>query len=954
MTASRPTSGDEIRAAFLAFFQERGHLLVPSASLVPAGDPTLLLTNAGMVQFKPYFTGDEQPPSRRLTSVQKCFRTTDIDSVGDDTHLTFFEMLGNFSVGDYFKREAIAWAWEFATQVLDLPPERIWATVFLDDDEAHGYWSRDLGVPDERIVRCDEKDNFWGPAGAEGPCGPCSELHYDLYPERGLNGERPNDDSGRFVEFWNLVFMQYYQHPDGSRTPLPAPNIDTGMGLERTTAIVHGVDSVYETDLLAPIVERVSELAGVTYGRDTDTDYAIRVVAEHARSATFLIADGVAPGNEGRGYVLRRIIRRGIRYARKLGADRPSIGQVAEMAIDCMSVAYPDLTERRSFVLRTIDLEDDQFNQAITLGTPVLREGFIAFRRGIERSADVSIQTIVADPPMPPRVNFSKSQQEIADDIDLFTKHYVGIVPSQTIERASSLLHESLLKYGMEAPAKFLEDLRTLSGPEAFLLYDTYGFPLELTQEIAREHGLGVDVAGFEAEMEAQRQRGRASGHFGGDRDAHRAYEALGSDETRFVGYETLDVGTVVAGMLVDGSSVERAEKGNHVEVVLRETPFYAEGGGQVGDTGVIQCDGGRLEVRDTQRPVAGVIAHVATVTEGTIAVGDMVRAQVDAPRRADVIRNHTATHLLHQALREVLGTHVRQAGSLVAQTHLRFDFAHLGPVTPDELDAIQKLVNDVIRQNLPAQKRETTYGDAIAGGALAFFGDRYPDRVRVLEIGEFSYEVCGGTHVDRSGDIGAFRITGESGIGTGLRRIEAVTGRGADQWLDQRMEWLDGLARLLHTTPAEASQRVESLVEEVERSRRTDAASQRDDSRRQAEALLEQVQVVDGVSVVAAQVSVPGMETLREMGDRLRDRMGSGIVVLGSVFNDRPAIVAMVTPDLVSRGYKAGEIVKAAAQRMGGGGGGKPEVAQAGGKEPDRLPAALEAAMEAVRRQGM
>ncbi len=951
MTSKRPKSGDDIRAAFLEFFQKRGHLLMPSASLVPAGDPTLLLTSAGMVPFKPYFTGDEEPPSRRLTSAQKCFRTTDIDVVGDTSHLTFFEMLGNFSVGDYFKKEAIAWAWEFVTGELGLPPERLWITIFLDDDEAHGYWTKDIGVPEEHVVRLGETDNFWGPPGDEGPCGPCSEIHYDFHPERGTNGETPGDDSGRFLEFWNLVFIQYYQHTDGTRTPLPAPGIDTGMGLERTAAIMQGVTSAYDTDLLKPIVERVSELADVTYGQNEETDYAIRVVAEHARSAAFLIADGVVPGNEGRGYVLRRVIRRGIRFARKLGMEGLFLAQVAEAVTQHMGSVYPELIERRRLVLQTLLQEEDQFNQAITLGMPLLREGFIAFRKDIEQAAGVNVQFFAANPPIPPRVSFSQSHQKIADDIDWFTKRFIGIVPSQILERSSSLLQDSLSKYGAEAPGKFLEDLRKLSGSEAFLLYDTYGFPLELTQEIAREHGLEVDVAGFEAEMEAQRQRGRAAAQFGGGRDTQRAYEALGVGDTPFLGYERLDAETTVAGMLADGSPVERAGTGDEVEVVLRKTPFYAEGGGQVGDTGVIEAPNARLEVRDTQSPAGNVIVHYATVAEGTIAVGDAVRAEVDGVRRADVMRNHTATHLLHAALREALGTHVRQAGSLVAPDYLRFDFTHVGSVTPEELDGIQDKVNDVIRRNVPAEKRETTYRDAIAGGALAFFGDRYPDRVRVLEVGEFSYEVCGGTHVDRSGDIGTFRITGESGIGTGLRRIEAVTGRGADAWVSQRLSWLEDLSRQLRAAPSEAPQRIAALVEEVERARRAAATSQRDASLQQAEGLLGQAQTVDGVSVVAAQVSAPDVESLREMGDWLRDKLGSGIVVLGGVFDDRPSLVAMVTPDLVAKGYKAGDIVKAAAQRMGGGGGGRADVAQAGGRDPGQLQVALDTAVESIRR---
>ena len=944
MTQERPVSADALRSAYLAFFQERGHLLMPSASLVPAGDPTLLLTSAGMVPFKPYFTGDEEPPSRRLTSVQKCFRTTDIDVVGDHTHLTFFEMLGNFSVGDYFKKEAIAWAWEFVTGVLRLPPERLWVTIFQDDDEAFGYWTQEVGVPTERIIRFDEKDNFWGPAGNEGPCGPCSELHYDLYPERGISSERPNDESGRFVEFWNLVFMQYYQHQDGSRVPLPAPNIDTGMGFDRTVAILQDKTSAYDTDLLAPIVQQVATLTGKTYGQDEQADHAIRVVADHGRSATFLIADGVVPGNEGRGYVLRRVVRRASRFGRKLGMEGPFLAQVAEAVIERMSAAYPELEQHRRFVLRALELEEERYAQALAEGGPLLEEivrvhnrvaeivGRVRGMRGTQPASPLTIQ-------------------EAAKSIDQLREEErtgpVGELLTQLFQTARRLVLVS------DSRGALVRVARRIPGPAAFYLYDTHGFPLELTQEIAKEHGLEVDEKGFAEEMEAQRERGRAASHFDGGRDLLSAYEALGVDETPFLGYERLDADTVVVVLLVDSAPVDQASQGQDVEVVLEETPFYPEGGGQVADTGLIHHAGGRLLVRDTQSRRVGMgnlIAHRATVAEGAVAVGDHVRAEVDAQRRADVMRNHSATHLLHQALRQVLGTHVRQAGSLVAPDYLRFDFTHVGPVTLEELDTIQRLVNDVIRQNLAAQKRETTYREAIAEGALAFFGDRYPDRVRVLEIGKFSYEVCGGIHVERSGDIGVFRITGESGIGSGLRRVEAVTGRGADAWVDDQVRWLEEVSKRLQVPPAEAPQRLAALIDEMEQAHRVATASQRDTSLRQAESLLGEVRQLDGVSMVAAQVPAPSVESLREMGDWLKDKMGTGIVVLGGVFDDRPSVVVMVTPDLVAKGYKAGDIAKAAAQQMGGGGGGRAELAQAGGREASQLPAALEAAVESVR----
>ena len=869
-----PTTSDEIRAAYLRFFEERGHLVMPSASLIPAGDPTLLLTSAGMAPFKPYYAGDEAPPNPRLASVQKCFRTTDIDEVGDFTHHTMFEMLGNFSIGDYFKREAISWAWEFTTGVLLLPPERIWVTVHDTDDEARAIWRDEVGVPDERIVTLGDKDNFWGPAGDEGACGPSSELYYDFGEEHGP-GTKPGDDTGRFLEYWNLVFPQFHQAADGTRTDLPAPGIDTGMGLERMTAIMQGVASAYETDLLAPIRRRVERLAGRTYRQDPDDDFAIHVVTEHARSAAFLIADGVVPANEGRGYVLRRVIRRGIRFARKLGIEAGFLPDVAATVIERFGALYPELREHERFVLKTLESEEERFYEAIALGMPVLEE---CIARG-----------------------------------------------------------------------------GTIAGADAFRLYDTFGFPLELTQEIAREQGLDVDLEGFERAMEEQRERGRAAARFGGGREEMRAYEALDIRETAFLGYDRVETDTVVAAILKDGEPVQRADAGERVEIVLRETPFYAEGGGQVGDTGVVAASGGSARVSDTQKPLGELIIHAAEVVQGSIAVGDAVHASVDGERRLDVARNHTATHLLHAALRDVLGSHVRQAGSLVASDRLRFDFTHVSAVSRDELGEIERRINESVRGDLPLVKDERTYREATADGALAFFGERYGDRVRTVQIGEaqpVSFEVCGGTHLERTGQIGTFRVVGESSVGTGIRRIEAVTGRGGEEWVGQRLRQLDEAAALLRTAPAELPQRIESLLAQAEEARRTLRAGQREASRQEADTLLEEVRDVGGVRVLAVRGDAPDAQALRELGDRLRDKMGSGVVVLGSVFNGRPGLLAMVTPDLVERGLDAGAIVNEAARVMGGGGGGQPRLAQAGGKDASKLDDALAAVADIVTRQ--
>jgi alanyl-tRNA synthetase len=873
LTTSRPTSGDDIRAAYLRFFEEREHLVMPSASLIPAGDKTLLLTSAGMVPFKPYYAGDETPPNPRLTSVQKCFRTTDIDVVGDRTHHTMFEMLGNFSIGNYFKREAIGWAWEFCTQVLQLPEERLWVTVYDTDDEAAAIWRDEVGVIPERIVRCGDADNFWGPAGDEGACGPSSEIHYDTDPSLGFDASPCSDEVGRFIEIWNLVFPQFNQDKEGQRTLLPAPSIDTGMGLERITAIMQGVPSAYETDLLAPIVGKVVELSGVKYGAAEDTDFAIRVVVEHARSASFLIADGVVPANEGRGYVLRRVIRRGIRFARKLGLQSPYLAQVAQTVLERMGESYPELLVNQRFVIRTLESEEERFDEAIALGMPLL-EGMLAKGAGID-------------------------------------------------------------------------------GASAFLLYDTYGFPLELTQEVAREQGLDVDAAGFEREMEAQRQRGRDAARFGGDRDEIRLYESLGVETTVFLGYDSMATDTVVLAMIKDGESVEEAFKGDDVEIILRESPFYPAGGGQVGDTGTMSAFDGHATVVDTRKPVADIIVHYARISAGQVSVRDAVRVAVHEDRRLDIMRNHTATHLLHAALRDVLGSHVRQAGSLVASDRLRFDFTHVEAVNDEELAQIETMVNDSVRGDLALVKRQESYRDATGRGALAFFDERYGESVRTIQIGEgapVSFELCGGTHLDRTGQIGSFRLISESSVGTGVRRIEAVTGRGSESWVNERLQLLDEVSAKLRTAPGDAPQRIDALLTQVEEARRAVAAAQRESSKSEADDLLAKAEEINGVKLLATEAGAPDMDALRELGDHLRDKLGSGIVVLGAVFNERPTVVAMVTQDLVDQGYSAGDIVKIAAGAMGGGGGGRPGSAQAGGREASQLPEAIAAAVDAVR----
>ena len=883
MTNEQWTS-ESLRETFLSYFESKGHSRMASSSLIPVGDPTLLLTSAGMVQFKPYFTGEADPPNRRLTTSQKCFRTPDIEEVGDATHNTLFEMLGNFSIGDYFKKEAVDFAVELMTEGYGIPLEKFAAAVHDTDDETRGLWVA-RGIPPERVYSYGDDENWWGPAGDEGPCGPCSELHYDFGPGHGCLRDdcAPNcknlmaesgDVCDRYVELWNLVFMQFYHHLDGSRTALPAPSVDTGMGLERLVRIMQRVDTGYDTDLFTSIVAEVERISGKVYGEDPESTYAIRVVAEHGRSVTFLVADGVVPGNEGRGYVLRRVIRRAIRYARRIGIEGNFLGGISDAAIDKMGHIYPELVNNRDFILTVLRLEEDRFQQAFQNGYAILADA--------------------------------------------------------------------------------LEGTPVLPGHVVFRLWDTHGFPVEMTQEIASEAGVEVDMDGFEREMAAQREQSRAGAQFGGDRAKIHVYESLGVGGTAFLGYETLAASSVVVGLIAEDQSVSEVSEGQEVEVVLVQTPFYAEGGGQVGDAGEIAGDDGRIIVHDTQEVMPGLIVHFGRVDLGTVSMGETVDAHVDPVRREDTARNHTATHMLHAALRQVLGPHVRQAGSLVAPDRLRFDFTHVQPVTDDEMWQVQLLVNEKVRQDSRVVKDEDTYQEAIRRGALAFFGDRYDERVRLIEIanGEsFSFEVCGGTHVGRTGEVGAVYVLGESSIGAGMRRIEAISGRAAERMVWDRFRTEERVARTLQTTPGEVEDRVRSLLDELDSLHREQEAIERRLSLQSAEGLLASAQDVDGITVLAARAAAANADSLREVGDYLRDKLGSGVVVLGAVVNERPMLVAMVTRDLIDdRGLNAADIARGAAKAIGGGGGGRPDVAQAGGRDAARLDDALSLAPGLVR----
>ena len=964
-----PTS-ERLRETFLSYFESHAHTRVASASLIPVGDPTLLFTSAGMVQFKPYFTGEARPPNRRLASSQKCFRTPDIEEVGDATHNTLFEMLGNFSIGEYFKSGAVDFAIELMTDGYGIPLEKFAAAVHHTDSETRNLWEA-KGIPANRVYAYGDDENWWGPAGDEGPCGPCSELHYDYGAGRGCRAAdcapncknaMPNGDvCDRYVELWNLVFMQFYHHLDGSRTDLPAQSVDTGMGFERLVRILQGVDTCYETDLFIPLVAAAERVSGRRYGEDAESTYALRVIAEHGRSVTFLIADGVVPANEGRGYVLRRVVRRAIRYGRRLGIEGGFLSAIADATIEKMGGVYPELVNNREFIHTVLRLEEERFQRAFDLGYEVLAgepngivPAHVALERGIDdfiRDADRARSVL----------DYDGAKQLLENTILQVGENRVHPIIKPTVRNSVTNplidLVGDIVFDNEAAISKALEIANTLSGEEVFMLWDTYGFPVEMTQEIAAEQGIGVDMDGFERLMSAQRERSRAGARFGGgDRAKIRVYESMGVGGTAFVGYEALRADSVIVGMIGDGETVDSAAAGDEVEIALLRTPFYPEGGGQVGDAGEIAGANGRVAVRDTQEAMPGLIIHFGTVSEGSVSAGESVDARVDPTRREDTARNHTATHMLHAALRQVLGAHVRQAGSLVAPDRLRFDFTHVQPLTDGEVWRVQHLVNEKIRQNARVLKDEDSYQEALRRGALAFFGDRYDERVRLIEIanGEtFSFEVCGGTHVERAGEVGAVYVLGESSVGAGMRRIEAVSGRAAERLAWERFRREERLAAALQTTPAEAETRVQSLLDEMDALRREREAMERRATLQSAESLLSAARDVDGVTVLAARTTAANSDALREMGDYLRDKLGSGVLALGAVIGERPTLVVMVTDDMTPAGgggLNAADIARAAARVVGGGGGGRPTVAQAGGRDPSKLDDALALVPELAR----
>jgi alanyl-tRNA synthetase len=849
----------EIRGSFLEFFRKNGHSVLPSSSLVPGSDPTLLFTNAGMVQFKDVFLGKDARDYSRAATAQRCVRAggkhNDLENVGYTArHHTFFEMLGNFSFGDYFKREAIHFAWNFITGTLGIPKDRLWVTVYKEDDEAARIWKEEIGIDPTRCTRMGEKSNFWS-MGDTGPCGPCTEIFFDHGAElAGGPPGSPDEDGDRYVEIWNLVFMQYDRSSDGVLVPLPKPSVDTGMGLERVAAVMQGVHSNYDIDLFKSLIRAAAEITGT---EDLESS-SLRVIADHIRACTFLIIDGVVPSNEGRGYVLRRIIRRAIRHGYKLGMTQPFFHQLVPSLVREMGTYYSELISGEERATQVLAQEEVRFAETLTTGMALL---------------DAAVAKLTST-----------------------------VIPGEIV----------------------------------FRLYDTYGFPLDLTADVARERGLTIDQAGFDAAMEAQRGRARAASKFGAE--LRETVKLTGKSD--FSGYDRLAETALVTSLIFDGAVVDTLRPGQEGRVVLDHTPFYAESGGQIGDTGMLIGAGARFTVRDTQK-IGASIAHVGVLDQGELRIGDVVEAQVDAERRTSIALNHSATHLLHAALRRVLGTHVQQKGSLVAADRLRFDFSHTQPMSPEELRRVEELVNDAIRTNAPAETRVMALDDAVAAGAMSLFGEKYESDVRVLTIGDFSMELCGGTHVERAGDIGFFKILGESGVAAGVRRVEAVTGKVAYEWVVHTEQVLRDIAALLRGSRDDVDEKVRELVE---RSRRLEKEVQQLKSKLasgQGGDLTSRALDVDGIKVLAAQIDGADAKSLRDALDQLRDRLGSSVIVLATVQDGKVVLVAGVSKDLLTR-MQAGDIVGAVAAQVGGRGGGRADFAQAGGTQPENLTKAL------------
>ena len=869
-------STQELRQAFIRYFEQHGHQAVPSSALIPQADPTLLFTNAGMNQFKRVFLGEESRAYKRAVTVQKCLRAggkhNDLENVGyTRRHHTFFEMLGNFSFGDYFKEDAIRFGWEFLTQTVGLAQDRMWVTIFRDDDEADQLWKK-VGVPASRIVRCSEKDNFWQ-MGDTGPCGPCSELHFDQGPSV-PGDDRPNGEGDRVIEIWNLVFMQFNRDAAGKLHPLPKPSIDTGMGLERLAAVAQGVYSNYDSDVFTPLLSAVASRAKVQYGEQEQTDRSMRVVADHLRAITFLMADGVLPSNEGRGYVLRRILRRAARHGRLLGIVEPFLYELTAAVVTQMAGVYSEVRSAAATIAEATRGEEERFIATLDQGLPILN--------------------------------------------DMMAK-----------ARSSGS--------------------KVLTGSDVFKLYDTYGFPMDLIGEACREQGMTLDEAGFDQAIEEQRNRARKTGGFEQETARPAITELAGRlGATEFIGYDRLESESIVKAILKGDRLVKEAAEGDEIEIVLDVTPFYAEGGGQVGDRGLLMGQDGRVEIKETTRPAPSMILHKGTVTKGRIREGEQLRMTVDATTRQDAQRNHTATHLVHAALRDMLGPHVKQYGSLVGPNRLRFDFAHFRPLSSRDIDDIEATVNDEIRKNEQVRTEVMSIQDAVAKGALAFFGDKYGEQVRVVTVESFSKELCGGTHCRHTGDIGLFRVVSETGVAAGVRRIEAQTGSGALAHMKKLETDIRELSDLLKVGQSELVVKTRKVMTQLK------------DKERELEEL--KLKMASGSSVEATAKTIAGIQVhvqrtdgldvngMRALADQLRDKLKSGVVALGAANEGKVSLLVVVTKDLIAR-LKAGDLIKEMAVEVGGTGGGRPEMAQAGGKDPAKLDAALEKVFGLVER---
>lgn len=860
----------QVRQMFLDFFKEKGHAVEPSASLIPIDDPSLLWINSGVATLKKYFDGRVIPDNPRICNAQKSIRTNDIENVGKTArHHTFFEMLGNFSIGDYFKREAIHWAWEFLTSEkwIGFDPNRLSVTIHPEDEEAFDIWHNEIGLPEERIIRLE--GNFWDIG--EGPSGPNTEIFYD----RGEQfGNDPNDpelypggENERYLEVWNLVFSQFNHNPDGTYTPLPKKNIDTGMGLERMCSILQDVPTNFDTDLFMPIIRATEQISGETYRTNAEKDVAFKVIADHIRTVTFAIGDGALPSNEGRGYVLRRLLRRAVRYAKQLNIQRPFMYELVPVVGEIMVDYYPEVKEKASFIQKVIKNEEERFHETLNEGLAIL--------------ASV----------------IEKEKQRGSD---------------------------------------------TISGEDVFRLYDTYGFPVELTEEYAEEEGMKVDHDGFEREMERQRERARAARQ---DVDSMQVQGGVLGDikvESTFVGYDQLSVSSVVEVIVKDGQLVNEVSEGQEAQLILRETPFYAESGGQIADRGWIEGETGKAYVKDVQKAPNGQHLHHIVVEHGTIQTNGTYTARVDEAARVDIVKNHTATHLLHQALKDVLGVHVNQAGSLVAPDRLRFDFTHFGQVKQEELEQIEAIVNEQIWRNLPVAIEYKPLDEAKAMGAMALFGEKYGDIVRVVQVGDYSLELCGGCHVKNTAEIGLFKIVSESGIGAGTRRIEAVTGKAAYRLMNDQIALLKEVAEKLKTNPKDVLTRIDTLMNDMRELQRENESLAARLSHMEAENLVNQVKEVNGVPLLTSKVNNADMNSLRAMVDDLKQKLGSAIIVLASVQQNKVNLIAGVTNDLIDRGYHAGKLIKEVATRCGGGGGGRADMAQAGGKDANKVDEAL------------